>query len=93
MAVPFLAATAPSATSAAFPLLTTLVLLPAVAALIVTLLPRTRPELVKLVGFLAALAEAALCVVLLWQFRAGEGGFQLVTQHSWISDFGISWKL
>ncbi|MEO7555004.1 MAG: NADH-quinone oxidoreductase subunit M [Acidimicrobiales bacterium] len=34
-----------------------------------------------------------LSVAVLVQFKAGEGGFQLVDEHSWISSLGISWHL
>src|SRR5256714_1180532 len=40
-----------------------------------------------------ALATAALSVEMLLEFKRGVGGFQFVTQHVWISTFGISWKL
>ena len=36
---------------------------------------------------------AVLAVMVLVQFKRGDGGFQFVSQHSWISEFGISWKL
>src|SRR5687767_5537045 len=76
-----------------FPLLTFTVLLPLVTAVVVALLPRTRPEVVKLTGFLGALGTALLTVVVLIQFDRGEAGFQFVSEHSWIKDFGIEWKL
>ena len=93
MGMPHLLLAAEAPAHVGFPLLTALVLLPAAAALVVALVPRSRPEVAKAIGLLGALAEAALCVVLLQQFKAGDGGYQLVTQHSWISEFGISWKL
>jgi NADH-quinone oxidoreductase subunit M len=76
-----------------FPLLTFIVLFPLGVAAVVALLPRGRPEVVKLVGFLGAMGTALLAVVLAVEFHAGEGGFQFVSQHWWIRDFGISWKL
>ena len=76
-----------------FPLLTAMVLLPLMAAVVVMLLPRTRPDAVKLVGFIGAVATALLTVVMAIDFDTGEAGFQFVSDHSWISSFGISWKL
>jgi NADH-quinone oxidoreductase subunit M len=78
---------------AGFPLLTTMVLLPIAAAVVVALLPKSRPETVKLVGLLASVATGVLTVIALVQFKTHEPGFQFVSQHEWIKDFGISWKL
>jgi len=76
-----------------FPLLTTIVVLPVVTAVVVTLIPRQRLEVVKAVAVGGALATAALTAYLTWQFHAGTAGFQFVSQHSWINDLGISWHL
>jgi NADH-quinone oxidoreductase subunit M len=77
----------------AFPLLTTMVLLPIAVAVIVSFIPKTRPETIKLIGLLGSVATGALTVIALVQFKTHEGGFQFVSQHEWIKDFGISWKL
>ncbi len=79
--------------SPSLPLLTTLVVLPGVGALVVALLPRRRPELVRLTAVLFAAATGALTLWLLAAFDTGEAGFQFETQHSWINDLGISWHL
>ncbi|MDQ3757002.1 MAG: NADH-quinone oxidoreductase subunit M, partial [Actinomycetota bacterium] len=76
-----------------FPLLTFIVLLPLVTAAVVALLPRSRPEAVKLTGLLGAVGTGLLTVVLLLEFDRGEAGFQFVSEHTWIRDFGIEWKL
>jgi NADH-quinone oxidoreductase subunit M len=76
-----------------FPLLTSIVLLPLVAAAVVALLPRSRPEVVRLTGFLSAVGVGLLTVVLAMEFEGGEAGFQFVSEHSWIARFGIEWKL
>ena len=76
-----------------FPILTAIVVLPAAAAAVVGLLPRSRPDVVKLVGFLAALATGVLTVVLAFAFESGEAGYQFVSEHNWIEDFGVSWLL
>jgi NADH-quinone oxidoreductase subunit M len=80
-------------TTVGFPLLSAIVLLPIAVAAVVMLIPRSRPEVVKLVGFLGAVATGVLTVVALVEFKTHETGFQFVSHHSWISDFGISWKL
>jgi NADH-quinone oxidoreductase subunit M len=75
------------------PILTALVFLPAAGALLVALMPKTREDIAKVVGLVVALAELALAVVLLADFSAGTPGMQFVTNHNWISAFGISWHL
>ncbi|MDQ1397894.1 MAG: NADH-quinone oxidoreductase subunit [Acidimicrobiaceae bacterium] len=76
-----------------FPLLTSLVAVPAIGAVLVALLPRGRTEVAKLFGILVSVATGILTFVLLSQFNRHSGAFQFVSQHSWISTFGISWKL
>ena len=74
-----------------FPILTVLVLLPAAGALLVAVLPRSRPELLKAAAVLVSIAAAALGGWMLVEFQTGATGFQFVSQHSWIADLGISW--
>ena len=57
--------------STSFPLLTVMVLLPAIGALLVALVPKTRLELVKVAGLSASLATAAMTVWLLVEFETG----------------------
>ena len=76
-----------------FPILTALIFLPAVGALLVALMPKSREDLAWLLGVAVAVAEAALCVVMLVDFKTNNAGFQFVTDQKWISDFGISWHL
>ena len=76
-----------------FPLLTAIVILPAAAAALVVAVPRSRPDVAKLVGLIASVATAVLTFALAVQFQGGQAGYQFVTSHVWIRDFGISWKL
>jgi NADH-quinone oxidoreductase subunit M len=77
-----------------FPILTILVLLPAVGSLAVALLPKSRPELVQPTGLLFSIATGALALWLLLNFvTADAGGFQFVSQQPWIEAWGISWHL
>ena len=76
-----------------FPILTTIVALPVLAAVVVALLPRSRPELIRNVGLIASLAVGVLTIVLAVDFEVGVAGYQFVSQHHWIEDFGISWIL
>jgi NADH-quinone oxidoreductase subunit M len=88
-----LAVESPAVDGPDFPLLTALIVLPAVMAAIVALIPRQRAELHRIVGAIGALGVAALSVYLIGQFDIGDDGFQLVSQHTWIEDLGISWHL
>ena len=76
-----------------FPYLTTLIVLPAAGALAVAVVPRRRPELVRVIGLATAVAVAALSIYLVFEFEKSDAGFQFVSQHVWIRSFGISWKL
>ncbi|MGH9301141.1 MAG: complex I subunit 4 family protein [Acidimicrobiales bacterium] len=76
-----------------YPILAFLVLVPAVAALAVALVPRSKPEIVSALAWSSSLIEVGLAVALLVNFKVGVPGYQAVTSHSWISQFGISWKL
>jgi NADH-quinone oxidoreductase subunit M len=76
-----------------FPVLTALVLLPAVGALAVALVPGRRIELPKPVALLFSVATAALSLYVLAAFEAGDSGYQFEVNRSWIADFGISWHL
>jgi NADH-quinone oxidoreductase subunit M len=76
-----------------FPILTALVVVPVIGALLVILTPSRRPEIVKLVGLLAAAITFALTIWMLAAFDTGEAGFQFVSKHTWIEEWGISWHL
>ena len=77
----------------AFPLLTSIVLVPAVGAALVALVPRNRLEAVRLIALMTSVVTAVLTIYLAVQFDRENAGFQFVSQHSWIGDLGISWKL
>ena len=76
-----------------FPILTALILLPAIGALVVAVLSNRRPEYVKPVGLGFAVATGGMTLWLLGQFHTGEAGYQFVSKHEWISSWGISWHL
>jgi NADH-quinone oxidoreductase subunit M len=76
-----------------FPLLTAIILVPAVGAGVTALLPRWRAELVRPVGLAFAVATFALTVYLLAAFDTGEPGFQFTSFHLWIKQWGIAWNL
>ncbi|MEY3492861.1 MAG: NADH-quinone oxidoreductase subunit, partial [Actinomycetota bacterium] len=84
---------AASAPAAPFPVLTALVLVPLIGAVLTALGSRHRPEITKLVALVSSVATAGMSLWLLAEFDSHEGGFQLVSQHSWIDSWGIGWHL
>ena len=82
----------------AFPFLTVLILLPAGAAAAAALVPaslgeRLQRAVVYAVGVAGTLATLALAITVAVRYRAGDGGFRLVTTHVYASSLGISWHL
>src|SRR4051812_857363 len=75
------------------PWLTILLLVPAVGAVLVAALPRSRPLLAKQVTLAITLVELVLTIVMCVQFDQGQGGFQFAQKHSWISAFGVSYSV
>ena len=73
--------------------LTAAIALPFVGAVAVSLIPKGRAELHRLVALLFALGSAAITVWLLAAFEVHDAGFQFEVNRSWIADFGISWHL
>jgi NADH-quinone oxidoreductase subunit M len=80
-------------TNPGFPLLTVITLLPLFTAIVVALVPRGRTELVRLFALGGAVATAALCGYMAYDFATGTAAFQFQTKQTWISSFGISWHL
>src|SRR3954453_10182555 len=77
-----------------FPLLTAIVVLPALGALVVALIPSRRPELTRVVGPLFSIATAGLTVYLLVAYKVGSPlDNALMSRHEWIKEWGISWFL
>jgi NADH-quinone oxidoreductase subunit M len=74
--------------------LLTLLLVPAVGAVVVALLPKERPELAKQVALGFSVATLVLVVAMALQFDAtSTEPFQFVTSTPWIESFGISFAL
>ena len=79
--------------TSSFPYLTTLVLVPAGAAVVVAFVPKAQRRLVQLVGFVVSLAVLGIASAATVAFTAGDGGYQFVSTHEWVPAFGISWNL
>lgn len=76
-----------------FPILSALILTPAVGALIALLMPNRRPDVARAVGYAVSAATLGLSLALLWEFKAGSGAFQFTESASWIPALGIRWQL
>jgi NADH-quinone oxidoreductase subunit M len=80
--------------TASFPILTILVFLPLAGAAVVALIPAaSEARLAKPVGLLVAVAELGFAAYLVVDFQSGQAGYQFISRHSWISEFGISWTV
>ncbi len=76
-----------------FPLLSSVVGVPAVGAVLTALMSRRRPEQTRLVALLFAVGTGALTIAVLAVFKSHDAGFQLVDKGRWIKDPEISWTL
>ncbi|MGQ0848890.1 MAG: NADH-quinone oxidoreductase subunit M [Actinomycetota bacterium] len=74
-------------------MLTAIILLPALAAVAVALLPPRRKELYLPVGIALSLAPLGVAAFLFTAFAAGQRGFQMVERSVWYEPWGISWYL
>ena len=85
---------AASTTSALdFPILSSLVLVPLIGAVAVLFVGRLRAEWGKLAALTFSVATGALSLWVLQAFDSADSGFQFVSQHEWIGQWGISWHL
>ncbi|MDX5456600.1 NADH-quinone oxidoreductase subunit M [Micromonospora tulbaghiae] len=73
-----------------FPFLSVLTVAPLVGALVVALLPRSRPDLAKLVAFGWSLLVLVLSVVMWFAFSAGGDRFQFRESYPWIPNWGVN---
>jgi NADH-quinone oxidoreductase subunit M len=81
--------------NASFPFLTVLVLLPAAGAAVVALVPpRVVPSwFYQYAGAMVALGTLAVAVAVAVEFKTGDGGYQMVSDHAWANQLGIHWSL
>src|SRR5487761_1403067 len=84
---------APSSAQHAFPYLTTLVLAPAVAAVVALLVPKRHALIARYVGLATSLLLLGLSIAIFSVFHTGQAGLQLASVHPWVAGLGISWSL
>ena len=67
-----------------FSTLSALIVVPAIAAVVVMLIPERRRELVRPLGVILSLLPVPLAVLLFVEFERGVAGFQFVERVVWI---------
>jgi NADH-quinone oxidoreductase subunit M len=94
MSAPILGAVfASEAGSSSFPILPAMIFIPMVGALIIGLLPRSRPELARQVAILSSLLAGVLSIVVLVQFKTEDDQFQFTVTQTWVSSLDIKFFL
>ncbi len=80
-------------TQTAFPILSTLILLPVLGALVVPFLSRRQAGQVKGWALVVSLANLAVAAAMLVGFQVGTPGLQFVEQAPWFPSLGIGYHL
>ena len=78
---------------ASFPILSALILLPILGAVLITIISNKHLEIVKLIAMLFSVGVGGMSIWLLASFHSDDSGFQFVSQHDWVTAWGISWHL
>ena len=78
---------------ASFPILSALILLPILGAVLITIISNKHLEIVKLIAMLFSIGVGGMSIWLLASFKTEDSGFQYVSQHDWVTSWGISWHL
>lgn len=74
-------------------LLTLSIAIPAIASLLVLLLPRTSISLIRWTSLGASVAAFIVSLAIYANFQVGEAGFQMVEKIAWIPSIGADWHL
>ncbi|HEX5097101.1 MAG TPA: Fe-S-binding domain-containing protein, partial [Acidimicrobiia bacterium] len=76
-----------------FPILTTLLLLPAVGAVLVMFAPKGRTDVIRVLGYATTIATLGFAIFLLKEFDKADAGVQFVSHHQWMPDLGVSYSV
>ncbi|MEI7622023.1 MAG: NADH-quinone oxidoreductase subunit M [Actinomycetes bacterium] len=79
--------------ASSFPILPALIFVPVIGAILIAIVPSTRPELARQIAILTALLTGVLSIALLIQFKTGDPGFQFVVQQTWVKSLDIKFFL
>lgn len=88
-----IAAEAAGHSAGAFPLLSALIFVPMLGAVGILFTQKSRPDYAKLIALLSSVMAGALSIWMLKEFSVDDSGFQFVSQHTWIEQWGIGWHL
>jgi NADH-quinone oxidoreductase subunit M len=76
-----------------FPWLTTMGVVPLAGAVLVGLVPRDRPNLVKQVALWTSIAVVGLVIAMATEYDQDAAGYQFEERHEWIRAFGVHYAL
>ena len=77
-----------------FPWLTSIILLPLVAALVIPIVPDKDGKTARWFGLGVAMADFALMICAFWQnYDFQNASFQLVEKYSWVPQLGLNWSV
>ncbi|MBW1808472.1 MAG: NADH-quinone oxidoreductase subunit M [Deltaproteobacteria bacterium] len=76
-----------------FPLLSLLLWLPLIGALLMLLVPRDNPKVIRNLALIISLADLLIALVIFFRFDSNLAGPQFVEKWSWISSLGVSYYL
>jgi NADH-quinone oxidoreductase subunit M len=79
--------------SIGFPVLAVLVLTPLVGALVIGLIPDSRPEMHRLIAIVSSVVAGALSLWVLYAFKVHDPGFQFVVSQTWVRSLDIKFYL
>ena len=78
-----------------FPVLTSLIVVPTIGAIILAMVPKSRPEVHRLIALIATVITGALSIWVLLEFDKDEAGLQFRNPdpNVWVESLGIRWDL
>jgi NAD(P)H-quinone oxidoreductase subunit 4 len=77
-----------------FPWITTIILLPIVAAIAIPLIPDKEGTTVRWYGLGVALTNFALMIYAFWQdYDFHSSAYQLVEKYAWVPQLGLNWSV
>ena len=80
---------------ASFPVLTSLIVIPAIGAIVLALVPSGRTEILRLIALISTVITGALSIWVLLNFDKDEAGLQFRNPdpNVWVESLGIRWDL
>ena len=77
-----------------FPWLTTIILFPFIAALVIPLIPDKYSKFVRWYALGVGLTDFLLMVYVFWQnYNPSDSGFQMAEKYAWVPQLGLNWSL